>query len=96
LQPDIAEALGRRKAAHVASVDPDIVAAGNLGCIVQIGRFSTIPVVHSVELVDWATGGPRPEALRDRALREPAPREKFSAVGSADASGGSADGAAIW
>ncbi|MGO1075907.1 glycolate oxidase subunit GlcF [Inquilinus sp. CA228] len=73
LQPDIADALGRRKAAHVEGVDPDIVAAGNLGCIVQIARFSAVPVVHTVELLDWATGGPEPGDVRSRPLREPAP-----------------------
>ena len=72
LQPDIAAALGQRKAAHVDSVDPDIVAAGNLGCMVQIARFTHAPVVHTVELLDWATGGPMPPALRGRPLRTPA------------------------
>ncbi len=71
LQPDIAASLGQRKAAHAESVDPDIIAAGNLGCTVQIGRYADTPVVHTVELLDWATGGPRPEALGDHALREP-------------------------
>jgi glycolate oxidase iron-sulfur subunit len=73
LQPDIARALGQRKAAHIASVDPDIIAAGNLGCMVQIARFVKSPVVHTVELLDWATGGPMPKALRDRPPRKPAP-----------------------
>ena len=72
LQPEIATALGERKAAHIASVDPDIIAAGNLGCMVQIGRFAQAPIVHTVELLDWATGGPMPPALRGRPLREPA------------------------
>ena len=66
LQPEIAGTLGERKAAHIDSVDPDVVAAGNLGCMVQIGRFARAPVVHTVELLDWATGGPMPPALRDR------------------------------
>ena len=74
LQPDIAAALGQRKAAHVDSVDPDIVAAGNLGCMVQIARFTHAPVVHTAELLDWATGGPMPPALHGRPLRKPAPR----------------------
>jgi glycolate oxidase iron-sulfur subunit len=74
LQPDIATALGHRKAAHIDSVDADIVSAGNLGCMVQIARFTSAPIVHTVELLDWATGGPMPAALRDRSLREPAPR----------------------
>ena len=71
LQPDIAEALGQRKASHAESVDPDIVAAGNLGCMVQIGRYTHVPVLHTVSLLDWATGGPIPAALRGRNLREP-------------------------
>jgi glycolate dehydrogenase iron-sulfur subunit len=74
LQPDIATALGERKAAHIDSVDPDIVAAGNLGCIIQIARFTPAPIVHTVELLDWATGGPMPAALAQRPLREPAAR----------------------
>ncbi len=71
LQPDIAAALGERKAAHVDSVDPDVVAAGNLGCMVQIARFARAPVVHTVELLDWASGGPIPPALEQRKLRQP-------------------------
>ena len=71
LQPDIAQALGQRKAAHAESTDPDIIAAGNLGCMVQIGRYAQLPVLHTVSLIDWATGGPLPARLRGRALREP-------------------------
>ena len=77
LQPDIAAALGERKAAHIDSVDPDIVAAGNLGCMVQIGRFTHAPVVHTVELLDWATGGPDAAgfaAASSCANRQPAAR----------------------
>jgi glycolate oxidase iron-sulfur subunit len=96
LQPDIADALGQRKAAHVESVDPDIIAAGNLGCMVQIGRYSTTPIVHTVELTDWATGGPMPEALRGRALREPAPRESATADASMVPNETPPDSAAIW
>jgi glycolate oxidase iron-sulfur subunit len=73
LQPVIATTLGQRKAGHIDSVDPDIVAAGNLGCIVQIARFTASPVVHTVALLDWATGGPMPAALIDRSLGEPGP-----------------------
>jgi glycolate oxidase iron-sulfur subunit len=71
LQPDIAEALGQRKASHAESIDPDIIAAGNLGCMVQIGRYTNVPVLHTVSLIDWATGGPMPAALLRRNLREP-------------------------
>ena len=66
LQPDIAMKLRERKIANIASTRPDIVAAGNIGCMVQIGLSSngdgkSFPVVHTVELLDWATGGPAPE-----------------------------------
>jgi glycolate oxidase iron-sulfur subunit len=74
LQPEVAATLGERKAAHIAGVDPDIVAAGNLGCMVQIARYLPRPVVHTVELIDWATGGPMPPALAGHTLREPTSR----------------------
>jgi glycolate oxidase iron-sulfur subunit len=45
---------------------PDVIAAGNIGCITQIAAGTAIPVVHTVELIDWATGGPRPEALKGK------------------------------
>ena len=83
LQPEIAGTLGERKAAHIDSVDPDVVAAGNLGCMVQIARFARAPVVHTVELLDWATGGPKPAALRDKPLRKPPPRTQSSTQSSA-------------
>jgi glycolate oxidase iron-sulfur subunit len=73
LQPEIATTLGERKAAHIESVDPDIIAAGNLGCMVQIGRYIDLPVVHTVELLDWATGGPVPPVLSRYTLRAPIP-----------------------
>ena len=71
LQPRTAAALGERKATHVASVDPDIVATGNIGCMTQIQRYSGLPIVHTVELLDWATGGPIPPALAAKELRNP-------------------------
>jgi glycolate oxidase iron-sulfur subunit len=60
LQPDIATRLRDRKLANIASVKPDMIAAGNVGCMVQIASGSSVPVVHTIELLDWATGGPRP------------------------------------
>jgi glycolate oxidase iron-sulfur subunit len=63
LQPEIAERLRRRKLANIESTGADLVAAGNVGCIEQIGRSGDLPVVHTVELLDWATGGPKPRAL---------------------------------
>jgi glycolate oxidase iron-sulfur subunit len=63
LQPEIAAALRERKVAAIARTKPDAVAAGNVGCMVQIASGTDIPVVHTVELLDWATGGPKPSAL---------------------------------
>src|SRR5918996_635514 len=60
LQPDIATRLRDRKVANIASVKPDMIAAGNIGCMVQIAGGTSVPVVHTIELLDWATGGPRP------------------------------------
>jgi glycolate oxidase iron-sulfur subunit len=62
LQPELAGQLRERKLAHVAHVRPDVVATGNIGCIVQLAD-GVAPVVHTVELLDWATGGPVPRAL---------------------------------
>jgi glycolate oxidase iron-sulfur subunit len=71
LQSDLAARLRDRKVANIAMVAPDVVAAGNIGCITQIASASTIPVVHPIELLDWAGGGPMPEAIaaRRRAAR---------------------------
>jgi glycolate dehydrogenase iron-sulfur subunit len=60
LQPDIARRLRERKVANIATVKPDVIAAGNIGCMVQIAGGTSVPVVHTIELLDWATGGPRP------------------------------------
>ena len=60
LQPDIANRLRDRKVANIAMVGPDMIAAGNIGCMVQIASGTSVPVVHTVELLDWATGGSRP------------------------------------
>ena len=60
LQPDIASRLRDRKVANIAMIKPDVIAAGNIGCMVQIAGGTSVPVVHTVELLDWATGGPRP------------------------------------
>jgi glycolate oxidase iron-sulfur subunit len=60
LQPDIASRLRDRKVANIAAVKPDMIAAGNIGCMVQIASGTSVPVVHTIELLDWATGGPKP------------------------------------
>jgi glycolate oxidase iron-sulfur subunit len=60
LQPDIANRLRDRKVANIAMIKPDMIAAGNIGCMVQIAGGTSVPVVHTIELLDWATGGPQP------------------------------------
>jgi glycolate oxidase iron-sulfur subunit len=63
LQPEIATKLRDRKIANIESVAPEIIAAGNIGCITQIAAGISLPVVHTAELLDWATGGPRPAGI---------------------------------
>jgi glycolate dehydrogenase iron-sulfur subunit len=63
LQPEIAGRLRDRKVRNIEAVAPDLIATGNIGCMTQIGPATAIPIVHTLELLDWATGGPRPAAL---------------------------------
>jgi glycolate oxidase iron-sulfur subunit len=72
LQPDIARRLRERKVGTIERLRPDVIAAGNIGCITQIAAGTKLPVVHTVELIDWATGGSCPQMLREyppRAMR---------------------------
>ncbi|GJD81375.1 glycolate oxidase subunit GlcF [Methylobacterium gregans] len=69
LQPEIAAKLRARKVANIERTRPDLIATGNIGCATQIGKGTDIPIVHTVELLDWATGGPKPAAL-ERVRRE--------------------------
>ncbi len=78
LQPDTAEALGKRKADHITSTGAHVACAGNLGCIEQLSHYSSMPLVHTVELLDWATGGPLPAALAGLPI-PPAPPPPASA-----------------
>jgi len=71
LQPELAGQLRDRKVANIASVAPDVIAAGNIGCITQIAGGTAIPVVHPVELIDWATGGPVPGAMAVKGMSRP-------------------------
>jgi glycolate oxidase iron-sulfur subunit len=63
LQPELATRLRDRKVANIESMGPEMVATGNIGCMTQISSGTAIPVVHTVQLLDWATGGPKPKAL---------------------------------
>jgi glycolate oxidase iron-sulfur subunit len=65
LQPAISQELKARKVATLTAKAPDVIAAGNIGCMMQIGSGTNVPVVHTVELLDWATGGPKPRALTE-------------------------------
>lgn len=63
MQPEISAKLKERKIRTLEAKSPDVIAAGNIGCMMQIGSGTGVPVVHSVELLDWAYGGPKPPAL---------------------------------
>jgi glycolate oxidase iron-sulfur subunit len=69
LEPDLSAELRERKLRNIASVKPDVIATANIGCMMQL-QGAGVPFVHTVELLDWATGGPCPpslEALKDEA-----------------------------
>ena len=70
LQPEISAQLKARKVRNIEATRPQLIAAGNIGCMMQIGSATDIPVVHTVELLDWATGGPKPAALAGRIAAE--------------------------
>ena len=64
LQPELAGRLKARKIANLKATAPDVIATGNIGCIMQLAGDAGVPVVHTVELLDWAAGGPKPAAMR--------------------------------
>jgi len=63
LQPEISEQLKARKVRNIEATRPDVVATGNIGCMTQIRTGTALPVLHTVELLDWAYGGPKPARL---------------------------------
>ena len=71
MQPEIANRLLKRKVGNIESTRPDVVATGNIGCITQIAGGTAIPVLHTVELLDWAYGGARPGGVPAPKTREP-------------------------
>jgi glycolate oxidase iron-sulfur subunit len=83
LQPAIARRLRARKVGTIERLRPDVIAAGNIGCITQIAAGTKLPAVHTVELIDWATGGQCPPRLRE--LRPRAAMPASTAVGQAEA-----------
>jgi glycolate oxidase iron-sulfur subunit len=79
LQPELAARLRKRKLANVARTGAAVVATGNIGCMTQLKAGTATPVVHTVELLDWATGGPRPPALAN--LPAPPASQAASLIG---------------
>ncbi|MCM2563064.1 glycolate oxidase subunit GlcF [Lutimaribacter sp. EGI FJ00015] len=67
MQPEISAKLKDRKIRTIEAKKPDVIAAGNIGCMMQIGSGTNLPIVHTVELLDWATGGPKPTAMKGEA-----------------------------
>ncbi len=63
MQPEISAQLKERKVRTLEAKTPEVIAAGNIGCMIQIGSGTEVPVVHTVELLDWATGGPKPRKM---------------------------------
>jgi len=64
LQSEIADQLKARKLKNIEALKPDIITAGNLGCLTQIGSGTQTPIVHTIELLNWAYGGKKPAALK--------------------------------
>ena len=63
LQTEIADKLLKEKIMNIEKINPDIISTGNIGCITQIANGTKIPILHTVEIIDWYTGGPKPEIL---------------------------------
>lgn len=74
MQPEISSQLKDRKVATLEALTPDIIAAGNIGCMMQIGSGTGVPVVHTVELLDWVTGGPKPPMLSRKQGHQAVPK----------------------
>ncbi len=64
LQSDIAKKLLKNKIKNIEKIKPQFISTGNIGCITQIKNGTKIPILHTVEIIDWYTGGPKPEILR--------------------------------
>jgi len=63
LQPKIAKQLLKNKVKNIEDLKPEIIATGNIGCITQISNGTNIPILHTIEILDWYTGGPKPNVL---------------------------------
>ena len=80
MQPEIATQLRARKVQNIESVKPHLIATGNIGCMTQIGKGTDIPIIHTIELLNWVTGGIRPVALEEMRLpgERPIPERQFA------------------
>ena len=67
MQPELSSQLKKRKTNHLLATNPDVIATGNIGCMMQIGSDINIPTIHTVQLLDYATGGPKPQKLKTMA-----------------------------
>jgi len=65
LQDDIAKKLLKNKILNIQKIKPQIISTGNIGCITQIAQATKIPILHTIELIDWYTGGPKPKNLKN-------------------------------
>ena len=63
LQTDISDKLLKNKVDNIESLKPDVISTGNIGCITQISNATKIPILHTIEILDWYTGGPKPKIL---------------------------------
>ena len=66
LQPDLSGQLRARKLRNIATLNADVIATCNIGCLNHLSGSDAPPVVHLAELLDWAEGGPKPVALAER------------------------------
>ena len=74
LQPALAGRLRERKLANIARTGATVVATGNIGCMSQLATSDGVPIVHTVELLDWMTGGPAPTGLTQAQAQARMPR----------------------
>ena len=65
LQQEMAGKLLKNKVTNIEKISPDFISTGNIGCITQIASGTTIPILHTVEVIDWLTGGPKPNKLKN-------------------------------
>lgn len=86
LHPHTARQLGQRKSEHIASTGADLLVTGNIGCMIQMQQFCSIPILHTIEMLDWATGGLMPPALTDTPLPEPQRAQNGPAAGGSGSS----------